>query len=87
MNNITYLDISFGNIMNLILGITLGFFVMIILTCAIISKKFTKKNENIEIRKISNISYNFVFGYLWYIRDLFFYFWKRPCQILFYIPR
>lgn len=58
MNNITYLDISFGNIMNLILGITLGFFVMIILTCAIISKKFTKKNENIEIRKISNISYN-----------------------------
>ena len=57
MLKITLLDISIGNITNLIIGITFGFFVMIILSCAIISKKMKKYNENDNIRNISISAY------------------------------
>ena len=57
MFKITLLDISIGNIANLIIGITFGFFVMIILSCAIISKKMKKHNENDNIRNISISAY------------------------------
>lgn len=56
MNNIIY-SIPISNIINILLGITFGFFIMIILSCAIISKMLSKSNEDKHIRNISNKSY------------------------------
>lgn len=47
-----------SNIINLVLGIAFGFFIMIIISCAIISKMLSKQNENENIRLISNQAYN-----------------------------
>ena len=47
-----------SNIINLVLGIAFGFFIMIIISCAIISKMLSKQNENENIRLISNQTYN-----------------------------
>lgn len=56
------LNIELSNVLNLIFGVVLGFFIMIILSCAILSSKFKKQNKTKEIREISNKSYNNFFN-------------------------
>lgn len=51
-------SITTSNIINLVLGVTFGFFIMIIISCAIISKMLSSQNENDKIRTISNRAYN-----------------------------
>lgn len=52
------LNIQLSNVLNLLLGVVLGFFIMVILACAILSKTLKKHNKVEQIREISNRSYN-----------------------------
>ena len=51
------LNIELSNILNLLFGVILGFFIMVILACAILSNKLKKQNKSKEIRNISNKAY------------------------------
>ena len=51
------LNIQLSNILNLLLGVVLGFFFMVILACAIFSKALKKRNKSEKIREISKRAY------------------------------
>ena len=51
------LKIEVSNVVNLILGIVLGFFIMVIIACAILSNTLKKQNKTKQIREISNKAY------------------------------
>lgn len=51
------LNIQLSNILNLLLGVVLGFFFMVILACAIFSKTLKKRNKSEKIREISKRAY------------------------------
>ncbi|MCI5744976.1 MAG: hypothetical protein MR270_01680 [Erysipelotrichaceae bacterium] len=46
-----------SNIINLLMGIIFGFFLMVIISCAFITKKLSKNNKNEDIREISSRNY------------------------------
>lgn len=52
------LELKLSNIFNLLFGIMFGFFIMILISCALFSKFISKKNKNEEIRIISKRAYN-----------------------------
>lgn len=54
---INLLTITFGNIVNLLLGILLGFMIMLAIFCGIISRFLTRQNKKDEIRNISKNTY------------------------------
>lgn len=57
---INLLTITFGNIINLLLGILLGFMIMLAVFCGVISRLLSKQNKNDKIRNISkNAYYNY----------------------------
>lgn len=51
------LNIELSNVLNLLLGVILGFFIMVILACAILSKTLKKHNKDEKIREISTRAY------------------------------
>ena len=51
------LNIQLTHVINLLIGIVVGFFLMVMISCAILSKKLKKQNKNEKIREISNKSY------------------------------
>ena len=51
------LNIQLSNVLNLLLGVILGFFIMVILACAILSKTLKKHNKDEKIREISSRAY------------------------------
>lgn len=55
------LNIQLSNILNLLLGVVLGFFIMVILACSILSNRLQKQNKTKEIREISNKAYTSFF--------------------------
>ena len=50
-------QLSMSNIINLLMGIIFGFFLMVIISCAFITKKLSKNNKNEDIREISSRKY------------------------------
>lgn len=57
---INLLTITFGNIINLLLGILLGFMIMLAIFCGVISRFLSRQNKNDKIRNISkNAYYNY----------------------------
>jgi hypothetical protein len=57
---INLLTITFGNVINLLLGILLGFMIMLAVFCGVISRLLSKQNKNDKIRNISkNAYYNY----------------------------
>ena len=51
------LNIQLSNIVNLLLGVVVGFFLMVMIACAILSKYLKKHNKIEQIREISNKAY------------------------------
>lgn len=56
------LNIQLSNVINLLLGVVLGFFIMVILACAILSKTLKKYNKTEQIRDISSRAYTDYFS-------------------------
>lgn len=57
---INLLTITFGNVINLLLGILLGFMIMLAIFCGVISRFLSRQNKNDKIRNISkNAYYNY----------------------------
>lgn len=49
--------LEFGNITTMLWGLLTGFFIMVVISCAIIAAKLNKKSKNPKIREISKKAY------------------------------